>query len=90
MASRYWIEGENMGWFHKLKKGAGVEKIHQMHSFLIWNVRGLNGLNKQKEVKILRNKINAGIVGMVETTINTGTIERESTKYVPWMGILQT
>lgn len=33
------------------KEGCRVEQIHQMDSFIIWNIRGLNGLNKQKEVQ---------------------------------------
>lgn len=46
-----------------------------MDSYLIWNVRGLNGPNKQKEVKLLCNKMNVGIVGLVENKLKSGRIE---------------
>ncbi|XP_075080662.1 uncharacterized protein LOC142166136 [Nicotiana tabacum] len=40
-----------------------------MVNILSWNVRGLNGLNKQKEVKLICNENNVGLIGLLETKI---------------------
>lgn len=56
--------------------GFGLYCILLMDNLLVWNVRGLNGPNKQKEVKLLRNRVKAGIVGIVETKIKASRIKR--------------
>ncbi|XP_060175300.1 uncharacterized protein LOC132606018 [Lycium barbarum] len=38
--------------------------------------RGLNGPNKQKEIKILCNKENVGIVGLLETKVKANQVEQ--------------
>ncbi|XP_060196348.1 uncharacterized protein LOC132625797 [Lycium barbarum] len=45
-----------------------------MVKMISWNVRDLNGLNKQKEVKILCNKQEAGLVGLLETRIKVNNV----------------
>ncbi|PHT68088.1 hypothetical protein T459_27575 [Capsicum annuum] len=45
-----------------------------MDSILSWNVRGLNGPNKQKEVKLLCNGENVGLVGLLETKLKKSRI----------------
>ncbi|XP_019233350.1 PREDICTED: uncharacterized protein LOC109213958 [Nicotiana attenuata] len=67
----------------------------QMVSLLAWNVRGINAPNKQKEVKLLCNEHNIGIVGLLETKVKASRCERrglweylESQRVVcnsPWM-----
>lgn len=47
-----------------------------MVNLLCRNVRGMNAPNKHKEVKILCNKVKAGIVGFVETKIQKNRIEK--------------
>lgn len=46
-----------------------------MVNLLCWNIRGLNGPNKQKEVKLLCSKENIGLVGLLETKIKRNKIE---------------
>lgn len=41
----------------------------RMGSLLSWNVRGLNAPTKQKEVKLLYNMEEIGLVGLLETKI---------------------
>lgn len=54
-----------------------------MDSYIIWIVRGLNGPNKHTEVKLLRNKLNVGIIGMVETKIKVVRLERVTQNMFP-------
>ena len=37
-------------------------------------MRGLNGLNKQKEVKLLCNENNVGLIGLLETKIKINRV----------------
>ncbi|XP_060182554.1 uncharacterized protein LOC132612270 [Lycium barbarum] len=41
-----------------------------------WNTRGLNGLNKQKEVKIFCNEQEVGLIGLLETKIKADKVEK--------------
>ncbi|WMV41864.1 hypothetical protein MTR67_035249 [Solanum verrucosum] len=47
-----------------------------MVSMLCWNVRGLNALNKQKEVLLLCNKEKVGLIGLVETKVKSQNMEK--------------
>lgn len=38
-----------------------------MDNILTWNIRGLNGLNKQQELQVICNKYKIGLSGVVET-----------------------
>jgi len=38
-----------------------------MDNILFWNVRGLNGPNKKKEVQLLCNREAVGLVGLAKT-----------------------
>lgn len=51
-----------------------------MVNMLCWNVRGLNGPIKQKEVKLLCNIENVGLVGLLETKIKINKIEEIARK----------
>lgn len=46
-----------------------------MINILSWNVRGLNGLNKQREVKLLCNELEVGLIGLLETKIKSNRID---------------
>lgn len=43
---------------------------------LCWNVRGLNGLSKQREVVYLCNKLEASLIGLGETKIKLKSLDR--------------
>lgn len=45
-----------------------------MDNILSWNVRGLHGPNKQKEVKLLSNEERVRLIGLLETTIKRNNI----------------
>ncbi|XP_060182858.1 uncharacterized protein LOC132612786 [Lycium barbarum] len=47
-----------------------------MASLLSWNVRGLNGPNKQKEVKLLYIEERVGLIGLLETKIKKDKIQQ--------------
>jgi len=53
----------------KLMRRATSFQSLEMGSLLSWNVRGLNGPNKQKEVKLLCNQEQVGLVGLLETKL---------------------
>lgn len=40
-----------------------------MDSLLVWNIRGLNALNKQQELHLLCAKMEVEILGLVETKL---------------------
>lgn len=40
-----------------------------MVKILSWNMRGLNGLSKQKEIKLICNELEVDLIGLVETKI---------------------
>lgn len=56
-----------------------------MDNLLIWNVKGLNGPNKQTDVKLLCNRQEVGLIGLSETKIKASKIERIVKKYVQWL-----
>lgn len=45
-----------------------------MDSILSWNGRGLDGPNKKNKVKILCNRDNVGLVGLLETKLKKSRI----------------
>lgn len=47
-----------------------------MVNILGWNVRGRNGSNKQKEVKLLSNEEQVELIGLLETKIKINKIEK--------------
>nr|XP_033514585.1 uncharacterized protein LOC117279202 [Nicotiana tomentosiformis] len=51
-----------------------------MDNMLCWNVRGMNALNKQKEVKLLCNKEEIGLIGTLETKIKAEKIDQVASK----------
>jgi len=46
-----------------------VGVIPQMAKFLSWNVRGMNGPNKQEDIKIFLQQHQASMVGFLEIEI---------------------
>jgi len=53
-----------------IQRGAEQEKQHlHMDKILSWNMRGLNGPNKQEDVKIFLQQQKAGLVGLLETKL---------------------
>lgn len=50
-----------------------------MNNLICQNVRGLNGPNKQKKIKILCNKQDAGLIGLLETKVNANKIDKLAT-----------
>ncbi|XP_060195300.1 uncharacterized protein LOC132624555 [Lycium barbarum] len=59
----------------KLARLRGLKITPQgMVKMLSCNVRGLNGLNKQKEVRLLCNEQEVGLVGLLETRIKTNKV----------------
>lgn len=56
-----------------------------MDSLLCWNVRGLNGPNKQRETRCLCNRHETGLVGLLETKIKANKIEQvEKNMFSGW------
>lgn len=54
----------------KFNMGEARSLLHMgMDNILCWNVRGLNAPNKQNEVKLLCNKENIGLAGLLETKV---------------------
>lgn len=47
----------------------------KMDNMMSWNIRGLNTLNKQKEVRLLCSRENVGLVGLFETKIKMKNIK---------------
>lgn len=45
-----------------------------MDKILSWNVRGLNNINKQKDVKQYIQKLRVGVVRLLETKIKAQNI----------------
>jgi len=45
-----------------------------------WNIRGLNGPNKQEDVKIFLNKTKIGLVGLVETKVKRENEEQVASR----------
>lgn len=45
-----------------------------MVKLLCWNVRGLNGLNKKKEIKLFCNKVDISLMGFIETKIKVNRV----------------
>ncbi|KAH0675380.1 hypothetical protein KY285_023181 [Solanum tuberosum] len=54
--------------------------IMGMVNMLSWNVRGLNGPNKQKEVKLFCSEEHVGLVGLLETKIKSNKIDQVAAK----------
>ncbi|KAH0695976.1 hypothetical protein KY289_013458 [Solanum tuberosum] len=54
--------------------------IMGMVNMLSWNVRGLNGPNKHKEVKLLCSEEHVGLVGLLETKIKSKKIDQVADK----------
>ncbi|KAH0696002.1 hypothetical protein KY289_013484 [Solanum tuberosum] len=54
--------------------------ILRIVNMLSWNVRGLNGPNKQKEVKLLCSEEHVGLVGLLETKIKSNKIDQVADK----------
>lgn len=50
----------------------------EMDNLLCWNIRGLNGPNKQREVNILCNNERIGLLGLVETKIKANKITEKA------------
>lgn len=56
-----------------------------MVNILSWNVRGLNGPNKQREVQILCNNQKMNLIGLLETKIKRDNIDEIASKmFVGW------
>lgn len=47
---------------------------------MCWNVRGMNSPNKQKEIKLLCNAGNIGLVGLLETKVKVDIIDQLANK----------
>ncbi|KAM3305939.1 hypothetical protein P3S67_012808 [Capsicum chacoense] len=53
-----------------------------MVSLVCWNTRGLNGLNKKKEVKLLCSSLGIRMVYFLETRIKTNKLKTLLTTYL--------
>lgn len=51
-----------------------------MVKILSWIVKSLNDLNEQKEVKLLHNKYEVGVIGLVETKIKANKMDKVAKK----------
>lgn len=51
-----------------------------MDNLLCWNVRSVNGPNKQKEIKLLCNKDDIGLIGLLETKIKVNKVDQLPSK----------
>lgn len=51
-----------------------------MDNILCWNFRGMNAPNNQKEIKLLSNKENIGLVGLLETKIKVNKVDLIASK----------
>lgn len=59
-----------------------------MVNLLSWNVRGPNTPTKQKEVKLLCNEEEVSLIGLLETKIKSGRIEKlAENMFVGWQYI---
>lgn len=59
-----------------------------MVNLLCWNVRGLNGPNKQKEVKLICNNEKVGMIGLLETKIKINKFDQiASNMFGGWLNI---
>ena len=47
-----------------------------MDKILCWNVRGLNNINKQKDVQQSIQKLNFGVVSLIETKIKNHNMDK--------------
>ena len=63
------------------KGGKGV--IPQMDKILSWNMRGMNGPNKQEDVKIFLLQQQAGLVDFLETKIKAQNIAQVMGRICP-------
>lgn len=45
-----------------------------MVKILSWDTRGLNVLNKQKEVKLICNEVEIGLIGFLKTRIKANNV----------------
>jgi len=45
-----------------------------------WNIRGLNGPNKQEDVKIFLHEKNIGLVGLLEIKVKEKNVEKVANK----------
>lgn len=51
-----------------------------MVNLIVWNVRGLNGPNKQEEVKLLCNNEEVGLIGLLENKVRKEKFDQVATK----------
>lgn len=56
-------------------EGVVPSSLQGMVKLLSWNTRGLNGLSKQKEVKLFYTYQNVGLVGLLEIRIKSNKME---------------
>ena len=56
-----------MGLEGKFQEAANLLKI--MGRIIVWNVRGLNSQQKQRDLKLVLNSQRVGLVGLLETKV---------------------
>lgn len=59
------------------------QQLAPMDNVLSWNVRGLNGLNKQEDIKIFLHSNKIGLAALLETKVKYGNLEAVANSIFP-------
>ena len=58
----------------RIREERGEVPLPPMDRIMVWNVRGLNQLEKQKDVKKMIEKYHIGLVGLLETRVKASKL----------------